>query len=200
MPILPVQKCHDGFLYIWHLTESLEELEKKSLRHNLRKSLIYKHKQQRKQFLAKQILLKQHHYFEQLSYLPSGKPVLNSGQHISITHSKNYLAIMVLSQKVGIDLEQNQEKLAKVAGKFVNESDFILNTSKENPYLWLWTAKESIYKLIGEKGLSLKKDIVVQHIDPYHFTGQAQVKSNKINLYYKKIRPEIILCTALFRQ
>ncbi len=197
MPLLPVKKHLQGLLYIWHLTEKIKALETLSFQDDILKSLKYRKIEHRKHFLAKQIILRQNNYFSHLKYLSTGKPVLENGQFISITHSGAYVVVTINPYPIGIDLEQEQPKLQNVSPKFVHSKDYFVKSNHENPYLWLWTAKESIYKLIGQKGLSLKKDIIIENIDVKKLTGHALVFDKiNINLFYQKITPSYILCTA----
>jgi len=84
---------------------------------------------------------------------------------ISLSHSKKMVAAMVgRNVPVGIDIEEISGRVKKVMHKFTNEHERQLLGS--NPDLWkitlCWSAKESIYKMAGQPGLSFSDDIILE--------------------------------------
>jgi len=98
-----------------------------------------------------------------LYYDANGKPNLKDGKQISITHSFQFSGIIVSDKKVGIDIEKQRDKILKIANKFtpLREYRTLANDDAVIRKLTIvWGAKEAIYKLYSEKGVSF-----LQHID-----------------------------------
>ena len=96
-----------------------------------------------------------------------GKPNLYREKHISITHSHHFSAIIISDQTVGIDIELQREKIIKIAHKFCeSEFEFLpeeFDAESKQEYIRkltvIWGAKESIFKIRNEKGISFKDHI-----------------------------------------
>ena len=103
---------------IWQISEPLDfltsnvELNSASLKRlSTMKSSIHKCG-----FLSVRMLLKAFGYTDQdLYYDHFGKPFLKDGRFISITHSHNFAAVVISNQQVGIDIEKQRAKIAKIA-------------------------------------------------------------------------------------
>ncbi|HOH96646.1 MAG TPA: 4'-phosphopantetheinyl transferase superfamily protein [Candidatus Enterocola sp.] len=98
-------------------------------------------------------------------YDENNKPYLqNASEQISISHSKNYVAVMVHPiHAVGIDLELRTEKVKRVYKRFLNpaEQQYLYN-EKDNSYLEIaWSAKEVLYKLIGKKVFDFSTELEI---------------------------------------
>ena len=129
---------------IWQISEPLDfltsnvELNSASLKRlSTMKSSIHKCG-----FLSVRMLLKAFGYTDQdLYYDHFGKPLLKDGRFISITHSHNYAAVVTSNQQVGIDIEKQRAKIAKIALKFVGyESNYL--DKKDPDYIKKLTFQE----------------------------------------------------------
>mgnify|MGYP000305352838 FL=1 len=156
-------------ILIWKITESYEQLfeevqlnEKSLLRLKGMKSELHQ-----RAFLSVRKLLQQAGYSDfDLYYDEYGKPHLHDGKHVSISHSHNFSALIISDQKAGIDIEMQREKIIRIADKFVNNKDSLLlddtNTQDYIKKLTIkWGAKEAIFKIRNEKGISFKDHIQV---------------------------------------
>jgi 4'-phosphopantetheinyl transferase len=98
-----------------------------------------------------------------LKYDEHGKPYLeNCSEFISISHSRNLLALALSSNNVGIDIEMISDKAEKVKHKFLKFHE--LNETIDAQLIVFtiyWCAKEVLYKLNGKKGFVLKNDFTV---------------------------------------
>lgn len=103
-----------------------------------------------------------------ISYYATGRPYIKSYDDIkiSISHTTNTYAISFSVQPHGIDIEHYGETAFKVKRMYVNdaESKWLKQniTSEIEIYTQLWSAKEAIYKLYDQPGLSFKHDIIVK--------------------------------------
>lgn len=100
-----------------------------------------------------------------LYYDRFGKPHLHDGKHISITHSHEFSALIISDETVGIDIELQREKILRIADKFTNSEFLYLEPEKLQDYIRkltvIWGAKEAIFKIRNEKGISFKNHIKI---------------------------------------
>lgn len=125
-----------------------------------------------------------------IKYHYTGSPYLqNKDYKISISHTKNTYALSISKKQHGIDIEQWSEKPFKVAKMFVNtkDKDAITSTNNDMPstniYTTLWSAKEAVYKLIDQPGLSLLNDITT--IGIHNNDIAIKVLQNNCNVTYQ---------------
>jgi 4'-phosphopantetheinyl transferase len=157
-------------ILVWKITESLEELlgnvllkEKTQLRLNAMKSEMHQ-----RAFLSVRMLLQEVGYTDfELHYDEFGKPYFNDGKHVSITHSHHFSAIIISDETVGIDIEMQREKIIRISDKFVNKIELNrLRRFDAEDYIKKltvkWGAKEAIFKIRNEKGISFKDHIQVR--------------------------------------
>lgn len=150
-------------IYLWKLTES-----EKELRDGIQltpactaRLLNMQSPIHRKGFLGVRQLLKHAGYFpKDLSYDSIGKPYLSDEKYISISHSFEYVCIVIASEPVGIDIEKERPKIQRIAAKFLHDSEYS-NTTSDRMLTTLWCIKEAAYKLMGQKGLSFLNHIRV---------------------------------------
>jgi len=160
-------------IMVWDITESFEELfgqiqlNKKSLeRLNGMKSQLHQ-----RAFLSVRKLLQEMGYNDfDLFYDETGKPHLKDGKHISISHSHEFSTIIISTQKAGIDIEMQRDKILRIADKFVNNQELQrLKSSDNQDYIKKltvkWGAKEAIFKIRNEKGISFKDHIWVNSFE-----------------------------------
>lgn len=103
-----------------------------------------------------------------IEYADSGRPFLkNSLLNISISHTKGYAAIIISAYPcIGIDIEYISDKVERIRSKFISDQEFIDSDSSLIHLLLHWSAKETIYKAIDRKRISLKEDFHVSKFIP----------------------------------
>ncbi|MEM1120853.1 MAG: 4'-phosphopantetheinyl transferase superfamily protein, partial [Bacteroidota bacterium] len=98
-----------------------------------------------------------------------GKPYLTgSNFEISISHSREVVAVIAAPYNIGIDIQQEVSKIERIAKKFVRpvEKNSLQSTTKI-PHLHIyWGAKEALYKAYGRKQLGFVRHL---HVDPFVF-------------------------------
>ena len=157
-------------ILVWKITETFEELfdtvvlnENNSIRLAGMKSQLHQ-----RAFLSVRKLFYLAGYTDfDLYYDEFGKPHLKDGKYISITHSHEFSAIILSNETVGIDMELQRDKIIKIADKFC-DSEFQYLTDNEEYIRKLtvvWGAKEAIFKIRNEKGISFKNHIKVNSFD-----------------------------------
>ena len=154
-------------IVVWDITESEIELckdlslSKNSLfRISQRRSIVH-----RKGYLAIRRILNNLNIDPELpQYDQNGAPYLTDGRFISISHTKDKAAVVIASRPVGIDLEHYQNKIKKVAPRYLHK-DEISDPQRYDDIKYLtqiWTAKEALYKIFRKKGIHFKSQIKVE--------------------------------------
>lgn len=191
----------DAKLAIWLINESHEELLK-IIGNNYNEANYHQRIQQAnaRHYLASRIILTQ--LFPDnnivLSKNEFNKPYLHLDSqpyHISITHSFDYAAILVAPNSfLGIDLERIDPRIGRVKRKFLNQNEwgFAGEESQIAEQTLIWSSKETLYKLYGQKELDFKKNLI---ISPFlvQENGVLSTQINKDNMevnlavHYQKI-------------
>lgn len=187
-----IQHNSNTQILIWNITESFEQLnqevqlnEKNQLRLDGMKSELHQ-----RAFLSVRKLLALAGYSDfDLYYDEFGKPHLHSKNshteftEVSITHSHHFSAIIVSNEPVGIDIEKQREKILKIAHKFVNDEELErLQKTDLNDYIKKltvkWGAKEAVFKIKNEKGISFKDHI---QVIPFELNEQQTIADLNYN-------------------
>ena len=171
MPVYKTIRPNDlSVIHVWKIEEGLDDLRanielKPASRDRLEgmKSTLHQ-----KGFLSVRHLLQLEGYKdENLNYNGYGKPLLDDGKHISITHSFEFAALIISASEVGIDVEKNREKILKIQHRFVNtDYDSLSDEDLVKQLTVIWGAKEAMYKTYPYGGLSFHDHIA---IDPFLF-------------------------------
>lgn len=171
-------------VYIWKIEESIETLSQNVTLTNHCQDRLDGMKSQLHQrgFMSIRHLLAEAGYTDfDLYYNTAGKPHLYDGKHISITHSYIFTAIIISDQPVGIDIEKQRDKILRIAQKFTPIEEYYTLTSSDariRKLTIVWGAKESLYKLYEQEGLSFLKHI---HVAEFSFEDEkttAQINYN----------------------
>ncbi len=153
---------------VWQITETEEELSAPIVLETYSKNRISDMKSEihRRAYLSVRHLLAIAGYKDaDISYNENGKPSLSDGVEISITHSYEYAAIILGATPVGIDIEKQRDKITKIAPKFISDKEFEYLDTDSLDYIKnltvIWGAKEAVYKLYGQPGVSFKQHIII---------------------------------------
>ncbi|MGN6645536.1 MAG: 4'-phosphopantetheinyl transferase family protein [Cytophaga sp.] len=181
MPLTNIHSLNESRAWgLWNIQEELSALEKNYIFASHEKehlaSISHPHKKQ--EWLASRLTVGLVCEHLQLPYagtqkMPDKRPYLcEQNGHVSISHSHEYAAAIIDKNKpVGIDIERIDQKILAIRKKFLFEEEFSEDVRHMTQY---WCIKETGYKLAGEKGLSLKDDIIV---DPFS-SGLAKGTTN----------------------
>lgn len=83
--------------------------------------------------------------------------------YVSLTHTKGIAAaIFHKDMPVGIDLDFVREKVVRLGPKFLDPSEIAFLNNDPVLYTIAWSAKESIFKCQGKRGISLKNNIMLE--------------------------------------
>ncbi len=162
MPLSSINKLKTGAtLGLWKLSESVEELESVLLRVTETEAYAkLNHELRKREWLGARILLKAMELSTDLSYTENGKPFYLNGPKISLTHSRDFIAIITHpTSEVGIDVQEIVEKVARIKHRFCNAKELEWAKTTEE-FTLIWSAKEAVFK-IKEKNVNFKEDILV---------------------------------------
>ena len=160
-------------------TKELNSDEKNLIK--LKKSILL-----REQFLATRKILALENSDYKITYDINGKPLLNSIYNISISHSHEIAAVAISdNSKIGLDVQLKESKIFNIQNKFLNKSE--KSNIGDDPTVdiltMVWTSKESIYKAIGQKGISFSENIKIDKVIEkdktgigYYINGTEKVK------------------------
>lgn len=190
-------------VYLWKITEDFNTLFRQVQLKDISLARLEKMKSEshQKGFLAVRMLL-QHlgHSDLDLYYDAFGKPHLNGEKHISISHSREFSAIVISDKKIGIDLEKLKDKTLKIAPRYMDISQ-LEELSEEEKIVKatiVWGIKETIFKIKNESGISFPEHIFESPFNLEDKKAKAQLKfNNKIEDYtivFDSIEDYIFVC------
>jgi 4'-phosphopantetheinyl transferase EntD len=202
MPVVFEKKDRGAVIIVFKIEESNEffiqnidftEHDKSELN-----SIKYAEKQ--RQWLASRYLLKNATNVNRTLYVKKsdlGKPhFTNHEAHFSITHSKDYVAIIYSENDlVAIDIEKIQTKISRIKAKFLHPSDFEQGDNMENLTI-IWSAKEAIYKYFHTKDIySFKEHIAITNIHENSLTARINLPDSiqNLNLQFRRIEDIVLV-------
>ncbi|NMH27042.1 4'-phosphopantetheinyl transferase family protein [Flavobacterium silvaticum] len=179
-------------LYIWKIEEEFDDLfdEIHLTDMNMIRLMSMKSVQHQRGFLSVRKLFQAAGYTDfDVTYDATGKPHLNDGHHISISHSHGFSAIMISDTTVGIDLELMREKIIRIADKFTSEEEEKYLDASDDNYVKiltvLWGVKESIFKIRNEIGISFKDHITTFAFDINSGIAHARLDFEDIHRHFE---------------
>lgn len=100
---------------------------------------------------------------EPLLYEESGRPVLNSGNQISISHCEGYIAVMLTpGGQPGMDVELITPRAGVVKTRFLSIKELETAGNNDKLLTLFWSAKEALYKMCIRQGISFKTNLSVE--------------------------------------
>lgn len=136
--------------------DKLTQLELERLR-------MFKHIKRQREFVATRLLRHNLFGFEHIHYDNHGAPYIEHEGYISISHSKNKVAIALNKDyRIGVDLEPHRMNILNVAHKFLS-SDELRTFDCTDPIVVtkIWSAKEAMYKLAGRKKILFSTELLL---------------------------------------
>lgn len=165
------QHINNSELIIWRMDETLDELMELSLHHyDHELEGISNEVRKKERILSRYLLEMLIGKKADVHYEASGKPIMD-GVNFSISHTKNFVAVIVGSDTVGVDIEHKSDRIFKVTEKIMHPDELkTLSSYTENSVktgifsndaqkfaLLCWCAKETVFKMIDEIGVDFTK-------------------------------------------
>ena len=116
-----------------------------------------------------------------IDYDKNGKPIIGDQNFsISISHTKGMVAVIIAKNMTGIDIEMINDRVLRIEDKFMSgiERSQANQENKIQNLLLYWSAKETLYKVHGGKGLDFKKNI---HIKPFDLASNGELTGEIIS-------------------
>ena len=103
----------------------------------------------------------------QIGYDEVGAPVLyNCAGHISVSHNREYVAVMYSHERCAIDIESLSRDFAKVAQRYITDAErFVAGAGHPLFLAAAWCTKEAVYKYAGRPAAEYLRDIIITNID-----------------------------------
>ena len=162
------KKGDGGLIAVWRITETEKDLsEKLMLNSDIELQLTrLTCPKRRLEWLASRVLLYETTgCIPHVEYNKNGQPfVKQSEQLISISHTKGFAAVSISPiVTTGVDIEYPSERISRLSPRFVSgtESLFIPTETSSIYHALIWCAKETVFKMAAQPGLSFIDDIVV---------------------------------------
>ncbi len=98
-----------------------------------------------------------------------GKPTLEHNTYnISISHSRNHIAVIKSNKLVGIDIQHEEEKIVRIQHKFISEREHSMIDPNHllSSYHIFWGAKECMYKAYGKREIEFRDHM---HLYPFKY-------------------------------
>lgn len=161
---------------VWRMDESLEELEQalKDTPYVAEAVQRFQSLQRRREWLTARLLL--HTLtgrFPVVSYHPSGRPYLSDDSlQLSISHTKDYVAVILSPHTVGIDIERVSRRVERVASRFVRDDECLSSYQGDHLYSLLlhWSAKETLFKCLDAAEVDFRHHL---RIHPFQLQEQG---------------------------
>lgn len=151
----------------------------------------------RKEILSEKVLIEKLFPGKNVSLLhnDNGMPLLSNGMNVSISHTKNYIAMMVSEHyNVALDIEHISDRVQKVGKMYLREDEHF---KEINEMLVAWCVKETMYKLYSSSKLSFDEI----YIKPFTVSSEGVVYADNmrteetVKLHFT-VTPEYVLTTT----
>ncbi|MDD2798636.1 MAG: 4'-phosphopantetheinyl transferase superfamily protein [Bacteroidales bacterium] len=189
MPIIQQENLPNGIMWaIWRVDESIDELIQLSKKPDERKAAItqFPHERRKLEYLATRLIIEHlSHTTADIEYLPNGKPFLaDHSYQISLSHTIGFAAaILHPNETIGIDIEAILPRILKIKEKFLSEQELNhTDSNQEIVHLLLqWSAKESVFKAMGEEEVDFKTQLHIESFIP-QTSGIFNLKESRTTL------------------
>jgi len=202
MPVYQTRNItNDVRVGIWKVIETEAELlnSAKTLGIKVHKMPVVKNQTRVKQWIATRLLLNTFFKNVDIDYDSFGKPSLNNGWRISISHSGEFVAI-ILNKKgsCGIDIEKVTDKVKQIQHKFLSTRELNLVSSTKDLIIF-WGAKEALYKYYGKKEVLFIKNLFIKGYSPKNdsFKGKIVMPDleKEVDMFYNEVEDYILIYT-----
>lgn len=163
------------------------------------KYVALKSEKRKKEFLTVRILT--NHFFpdKEIKYHKNGAPFLTDHSYrISISHTSSFVGIAISTDdRVGLDLEEIQEKIIRLAPKFMHQKEIesIISANLALEYTYYWCGKEALYKWSGKDGLSFQNELPIYNKYGNWVGKSTRISEDEISLEMIQLENHIVCFT-----
>lgn len=141
----------------------------------------FKHPKRKQQYLAVRLIKNEIFPNQIIQYSEIGSPFIDNEGYISISHSSEVAALACCPTfQIGLDLETIRKDVLRVTDKFLGREEklrFDVNNTLD--MIKIWSGKEALYKLSGEKGLIFANALRLHHLMDNDWIGYIQSDEGK---------------------
>ena len=174
MPIIEKKDLQEDCLFgLWRITEDYDTLFRDVIlmEQDIVRLNGFKNHQRKRESLSVRALLASLTYpGARIVYDSKRKPFLLDGSYnISISHSNDYTAILLSSQRrIGIDLEYMCHDISKVSRHILSRGEYITSDSGlSSVHMYIhWCAKEALYKICDKKDIIFNQNLTILPFEP----------------------------------
>ena len=113
----------------------------------------------------------------------SGRPYLGGERKpLSLSHCEGFVAAIHSDVSVGIDVERISSRVQKIKNYFMRDEELDLLGIDNESLILAWSAKESIYKWLGENHLGYKSQLCIRSIDFMDQAMEIEINTKDHNL------------------
>lgn len=121
----------------------------------------------------------------------SGAPKFSReiGLSISISHSDHILAIAIYPSqiRVGIDIEEREDKVAQLISRVANEEELSVLRDQNLEPIILWSAKEAVFKAFSDRISTMSEQVVLKSCDSQKRQLTMLVREDEVRYCTSKV-------------
>lgn len=133
----------------------------------------------------------------EICHTSEGKPYIEGASEISVSHTKGIVAVArplcSADSPIGVDIEYLSDRVLRVVGKFLGESEIAVAKSGNVPQIIgfrdfcivAWCAKEAAFKKLGLHAVDFKDHFKICAIDGLHLSMSVYHPELKSDLFFR---------------
>lgn len=135
-----------------------------------------------------------------LRYAPTGALILVSPiegiRFVSISHSDEWVAVMLSARRCGVDIEALGRNFSRVASRYISHEERAQFEAQVGDHFEaiMWSAEEALYKFGNNPGLDFIDDMVITGFDTTEQTISAELYGLATPTVHYRFVDDQILC------
>ena len=119
--------------------------------------------------------------------------VMNGNGFVSLSHTEGLAgAIFHRDTPVGIDMDFIREKILKIGFRFLDQSELDFLEKDPLHYTMAWSAKESIFKCQGTRGVSFRENILLEPFSSDAIIIKGKVRGTDFADHHYQVQVRVI--------
>ncbi len=157
-------------LQLWEVRESFKDLVSRVKLNEKEKAQLKNLRNEKRQieFVIVRIMLRKVLPGATILYNLSGAPYIDDDSNfVSVSHSNRFVCLMHSCFPCGVDVEYIDSRALRVARRFLGseELNFIHEDFPARDATLLWSAKESLFKLLKKENIDFAKQLKIQSVE-----------------------------------
>jgi len=119
--------------------------------------------------------------------------VMNGNGFVSLSHTEGLAgAIFHRDTPVGIDMDFIREKILRIGFRFLDQSELDFLEKDPLHYTMAWSAKESIFKCQGTRGVSFRENILLEPFSSDAIIIKGKVRGTDFADHHYQVQVRVI--------